>query len=167
MSIPSMSAVPEVGTRRPQSMRRVVVFPAPLAPRKPKISPRATSKLTPSTAVTTPYFLTRCLASTTAEGPGAVEDIVCSLPPVAVQLRCIVPAQGIGAHQEPCFHALRATWLFMGDEELLHQALELLAGEHHVADEQADDVPGHQRQRLGQIHVAGPPADRDRHAVDQ
>ena len=43
-------AVPEVGRIRPQSMRRVVVLPAPLAPRKPKTSPRGTLKLTPSTA---------------------------------------------------------------------------------------------------------------------
>ena len=34
------------------SIRSVVVLPAPLGPRKPKISPRCTSKLTPRTAST-------------------------------------------------------------------------------------------------------------------
>ena len=35
-------------------MRMVVVLPAPLGPRKPWISPGATSRLTPSTAVNEP-----------------------------------------------------------------------------------------------------------------
>ena len=34
---------PEVGRRMPQSIRMVVDFPAPFGPRKPKISPLATS----------------------------------------------------------------------------------------------------------------------------
>ena len=35
-------------------MRSVVVLPAPFGPRKPKISPRATCRLTPRTASTAP-----------------------------------------------------------------------------------------------------------------
>ena len=35
---------------RPHSMRKVVDLPAPLAPSRPKTSPRSTSKLTPLTA---------------------------------------------------------------------------------------------------------------------
>jgi hypothetical protein len=50
---------PEVGLRRPAIIRIVVVLPAPLGPRKPWISPGLTSRLTPSTAVKVPYFLTR------------------------------------------------------------------------------------------------------------
>jgi hypothetical protein len=38
------------------SMRSVVVFPAPFGPRKPKISPRCTSMLTPRTASIGPPF---------------------------------------------------------------------------------------------------------------
>ena len=47
-------ACPPEGRNRPQSMRITVVFPAPLAPRKPKISPWATSMLTWSTATKRP-----------------------------------------------------------------------------------------------------------------
>ncbi len=38
-SLPATNASPEEGSRRPQSMRIVVVFPAPLGPRKPNTSP--------------------------------------------------------------------------------------------------------------------------------
>src|SRR5436309_3345818 len=37
----------------------VVVFPAPLGPSRPKVSPSCTSRSTPLRAVTSPYFLTR------------------------------------------------------------------------------------------------------------
>ena len=49
---------PLVGLSRPAMMRMVVVLPAPFGPRKPWISPGATERLTPSTAVKEPYFLT-------------------------------------------------------------------------------------------------------------
>src|SRR5262245_7268293 len=58
-SWPSISTLPAVGLSRPAIMRMVVVFPAPFGPRQPWISPGATSRLTPSTAVKSPYFLTR------------------------------------------------------------------------------------------------------------
>src|SRR5215472_639660 len=54
-----MVAVPLVGAVRPSSIRRVVVLPAPLGPRKPVTRPGPTSKLKPSTAVTLPYRLVR------------------------------------------------------------------------------------------------------------
>ena len=44
------STRPEVGFSSPAIMRMVVVLPAPFGPRKPWISPGATSRLTPSTA---------------------------------------------------------------------------------------------------------------------
>ena len=51
ISSPSTRTVPLVGGKMPSSMRMVVVLPAPFGPRKPTISPGATSRLTPSTAV--------------------------------------------------------------------------------------------------------------------
>ena len=48
------SRVPLDGSARPRIMRRVVVLPAPLGPRKPVTFPGWTSKLTSSTAVTEP-----------------------------------------------------------------------------------------------------------------
>ena len=49
---PSNDALPLVGEMRPVSILIVVVLPAPFGPRKPKISPRFTVKLTPRTAST-------------------------------------------------------------------------------------------------------------------
>src|SRR5262245_48059372 len=65
---------PPVGLSRPAIMRMVVVLPAPLGPRNPWISPGATSRLTPSTAVNEPYFLTS--ASTAIIGSGGLRPAV-------------------------------------------------------------------------------------------
>src|SRR5260221_12877511 len=54
-----MTPRPAVGLSSPAMMRMVVVLPAPFGPRKPWISPLGTSRLTPSTAVNDPNFLTR------------------------------------------------------------------------------------------------------------
>ena len=47
MSWPSMEMVPDVGSSKPAIMRRVVVLPQPLGPRKDTNSPRATSQVEP------------------------------------------------------------------------------------------------------------------------
>jgi len=52
MSKPSIWADPAVGFNRPQSMLIVVVFPAPLGPKNPNISPLRISRFRPLTAVT-------------------------------------------------------------------------------------------------------------------
>ncbi len=51
MSWPSMVMRPEVGLRMPAIDRKVVVLPAPLGPISPTISPAASVKDRPSTAV--------------------------------------------------------------------------------------------------------------------
>ncbi len=56
-SKPKTDALPSVGFRIVISMLIVVVFPAPLGPRKPNISPSATWKETLSTATSCPKFL--------------------------------------------------------------------------------------------------------------
>src|SRR5690242_12635300 len=53
-SMPPTSAVPLVGVNSPHSMRIVVDLPAPLAPRKPKISPCFTLNDRWSTATNAP-----------------------------------------------------------------------------------------------------------------
>src|ERR1041385_3751872 len=58
-SMPLTRALPSLGSRMPQSMRMTVDLPEPLGPRKPKIEPRATEKLTRSTAVKWPNRLVR------------------------------------------------------------------------------------------------------------
>src|SRR5574341_1079840 len=73
---PATCAVPEVGRSSPHSTRMVVVLPEPLGPRKPKISPRGTDRLTRSTAVKEPKRTLSSRASTAipscaAPGSGA------------------------------------------------------------------------------------------------
>jgi hypothetical protein len=58
--MPSTYADPDVGASRPHIMRMVVDLPAPLAPRKPKISPSRTVSETPSTALKAPKCLHSC-----------------------------------------------------------------------------------------------------------
>lgn len=53
-SKPATRAVPPAGRTRVHSIEMVVDLPAPLGPRKPKVSPGATSKLMPRTAWKSP-----------------------------------------------------------------------------------------------------------------
>src|SRR6185295_1469407 len=56
-SKPPTMARPEVGAISPHSTRMVVDLPAPLGPRKPKISPGGTSRFKSATAVKSPKRL--------------------------------------------------------------------------------------------------------------
>src|SRR5258708_28034984 len=67
-SRPSTKAEPLLSGRTPVSILMTVVFPLPLGPRKPKISPFSTRKLTSLTAVKVPKRLTRCSAEIAACG---------------------------------------------------------------------------------------------------
>src|SRR3989304_3601224 len=74
-SYPATSPRPLVGRSRPVSILMVVVLPAPLGPRNPKISPRCTPNVTPSTAVKVPNRLVSSSTSMTGApsriaGPG-------------------------------------------------------------------------------------------------
>src|ERR1017187_10320016 len=66
-SCPKMKACPPVGRRRSSRMRMVVVLPAPLSPRKPRISPGATSRWRLFTARSLPYCLERPRIETAEE----------------------------------------------------------------------------------------------------
>src|ERR1700730_1873584 len=59
---PSTQASPSLRGSRPVSILMTVVLPLPFGPRKPKISPFSTRKLTPSTATKSPKRRTRFLA---------------------------------------------------------------------------------------------------------
>src|SRR5436190_23226256 len=77
-STPSTIAVPLVGFNKPHSIRIVVDFPAPLLPRKPKISPRRTSKLMLSTATNAPNRRVRPRTSIATLSPkGALQPRLC------------------------------------------------------------------------------------------
>src|SRR5512133_1246835 len=70
MSKPATRPVPPLGVSRPQSMRIVVDLPAPLGPRKPKISPRVTENEIPATARNAPKRFSRLCTSTTVSAAG-------------------------------------------------------------------------------------------------
>src|SRR5664279_1614598 len=56
---PKPVAVPDVGSRRPVSIRMVVDLPDPFGPRKPNTFPRGISNDTRSAAVNVPNFRVR------------------------------------------------------------------------------------------------------------
>src|SRR6516162_5635979 len=63
---PATTADPAVGAISVPRIRTVVVLPAPLGPRKPNTSPRATLNDTLATALREPKFLVRWLTSIAA-----------------------------------------------------------------------------------------------------
>src|SRR3989337_968376 len=68
-SKPFTHALPDVGFNMVQSIERRVVFPAPLGPRRPNISPSSILRFKPSTAVIFLYFLVRVSVMMTAVLP--------------------------------------------------------------------------------------------------
>src|SRR5512147_1709498 len=68
MSNPPTQPEPSVGESRPVSIRMVVDFPAPLGPRKPKISPTGTSNERRSTATKSPKRRSRFSTRTARSG---------------------------------------------------------------------------------------------------
>ena len=62
-STPSTRTVPEVGSSKLASTRKVVVLPAPLSPRKPTTSPLAMVKLRSRMAARSPKYLESWFAS--------------------------------------------------------------------------------------------------------
>src|SRR5262245_54730376 len=70
----------------------VVVLPAPLGPSNPKISPSYTSKLTPFTAVSVSYCLTKSLTEMMGFFEGAIRRVVLPLKlveEVNINISCI------------------------------------------------------------------------------
>jgi hypothetical protein len=65
MSFPSRRMWPESGRTKPLMISKRVVFPAPLGPMMPRISPGGTPRSTPSTAATAPKRLRTSRASRT------------------------------------------------------------------------------------------------------
>ena len=71
--MPATVADPLVGAMSVPSVRTVVVLPAPLGPRKPKISPRPTSNDTSSTATRSPNRFERWCTATAGVPSSAVD----------------------------------------------------------------------------------------------
>src|SRR5215467_1377994 len=88
-SRPSTLASPPLSGSKPVSILMTVVFPLPLGPRKPKISPLATSKLTPFTAVNFPNVRTRPRAAMAISVAGA--------PPLVLVARSLTGS--VSAHE--------------------------------------------------------------------
>src|SRR5690349_13882912 len=71
MSNPATLPAPAVGGKMPQSILMVVDLPAPFGPRKPKISPRLTFRLTLFTAMKSPKRFSRLLRVTAYSASGS------------------------------------------------------------------------------------------------
>src|SRR6185503_15890062 len=74
-SNPAILATPSVGSSNPQSMRITVDLPEPFGPRKTKMEPFATLKLTELPAVKCPKRFVRPIHSIMAESEVATEGI--------------------------------------------------------------------------------------------
>src|SRR5215813_2409320 len=90
-SAPATVAVPAVGRSSVVSIRRVVVLPAPLGPRKPTISPSATLRSTPRTASTVRLRVRKARASPLAS------MIVMSCPRFPRRQVAVRPARALRA----------------------------------------------------------------------
>src|SRR5580700_8786342 len=75
-SKPATHAFPAVGASKPHRIRIVVDFPAPLGPRKPKISPRFTSSEMLSTATKSPKRLVRFSIRTAGPPSGSMGQLL-------------------------------------------------------------------------------------------
>src|ERR1700761_282533 len=99
-SWPATMAWPDVGLTSVHKMLMVVDLPAPLGPRKPNVSPAATSKPIPRTASMSPYFLIRLSTWIAAPrwplaGPAPAPAPVCmatQVPPLRTQVEPNVAA---------------------------------------------------------------------------
>src|SRR5207302_3499260 len=85
-----------------------------------------------------------------------------SLPPeVAVELRGVTPAQGVSLPQKPVVQPALPPRRLAGNEQLGHQALDLLAGQDPIAHEQAEDGAAQYHHRRRQVQERRPAVDRD------
>src|SRR5260370_12258731 len=86
-SRPWTHASPPLSGKRPVSILMTVVFPLPLGPRNPKISPFSTRKLTSLTAVKVPKRRTRFFAEIAAFAEGCGEAATASTPRFYLHIR--------------------------------------------------------------------------------
>src|SRR5258708_7875814 len=78
MSRPLKTTLPDVGLKAPLTMLSIVVLPDPFAPRRPRISPCATSNDTDRSATTPPNCFVRFSILIVGAEPGLLELLDCS-----------------------------------------------------------------------------------------
>src|ERR1700682_796154 len=81
------------------------------------------------------------------------------LSPVPVQLRSVGATQALRVPQEPVVESPRPARLLLRDQQLFHQAMQLLVREYHVVHIRADELSRAERQP--RRHVDEPRAPRD------
>src|SRR3972149_10478338 len=117
MSQPKMDALPSVGFMIVMSMFIVVVFPAPLGPRKPKISPCLTLKLTWSTAFSwwLKIFVNPSTLMTSSLMPFHFSVFCLSLQAsLKFHQQRVTHHSGLVQNTSPEAYCLLGTWLWQG-----------------------------------------------------
>src|SRR6266436_5303893 len=104
-SRPSTWAEPPLSGKRPVSILMTVVFPLPLGPRKPKISPFSTRKLTSLTAVKLPKRRTRFCAEMAALAEGCSDVATASAPCFQLHIRSHAGKHAAGGIIDANFYA--------------------------------------------------------------
>src|SRR2546428_7504296 len=107
--------LPLVGQSRPSSSRMVVVLPAPLGPRKPKVSPARTENDAPSMPRRRPYRLVSSRASMTT----SISDPGRLVPRSRHVLGVPAPidVRALGSQLEHAVGQLGEVMAVVGDEE--------------------------------------------------
>src|SRR5881296_1325869 len=160
-SSPSTRAVPPDGRRTVIRTRRVVVFPAPLGPSRPKTSPGATWNVMSSTAVTLPsYTLERCETSMATELPkvSAPTDRFVSLVTLELQeVHEAVGLQGEGARFQQELLLQRRE--IQGKGQIVHEGLVIHRLLQEVREREA--VLARQQEVPDQLHQLRPHVGRE------
>src|SRR5215471_17302114 len=108
---PLMRISPEVGSTKPATARKSVVFPQPLGPKSAMNSPLRIARETPARAVTGPYLLTRLSTTTTSSvmrlshRQGLVPLLPGDLSVPDLGQRCTLGIEGIPVGNGEVLHA--------------------------------------------------------------
>src|SRR5438309_6446697 len=125
-STPSTRAEPPLSGKRPVSILMTVVFPLPLGPRKPKISPFSTRKLTSLTAVKLPKRRTRFCAKMAASAGFFVMSAIGSISIFELHIGSHARKNMSGGITDANLHAKNLVHAFFAGLDVARQEFSLL-----------------------------------------
>src|SRR3989442_6986106 len=122
-SRPSTRADPAMSGKRPVSIVVTVVFPLPLGPKKPKISPFSTRKLTSLTAVKLPKRRTRCSAEMATSPFDCRVLAMASIPRLQFHIRGHAGKHAAGGISDANLYTKNLVHAFLAGLDILRQEI--------------------------------------------